>query len=65
MPKNGKQAEEQFAQWKMEKTKAREKQLGVRVLIEFTGHINKAKLNDLLTGIRTTLSNHVENGGGS
>jgi hypothetical protein len=37
---------------------------GVRVVVEFTGHIPKNKLLQLSQGISSVLTNHMENGGG-
>ncbi len=37
---------------------------GVKVVVEFTGHIPKNKLLQLSQGISSVLSNHMENSGG-
>lgn len=38
--------------------------LGVRIMIEFTGHIDKEKIETLINGFRTTIYANVENSGG-
>jgi hypothetical protein len=42
----------------------RPKQLGVHVVVEFTGYLDKVRLDTFMNGIRTTLSDHLEGNGG-
>jgi hypothetical protein len=38
--------------------------LGVKIVIEITGNIKKEKLEEFVTGIRSTVFSNMENGGG-
>jgi len=42
----------------------RPKQMGVRVVVEFTGYLDKVRLDTFMNGIRTTLTEHLEGNGG-
>ena len=56
---------EQLASMNIATLTKRKKQVGVRVVVEFTGYMDKARLNTFMNGIRTTLEGHVEGNGGN
>ena len=55
--------QEEMIQKKMELLDKREKQLGVRVVVEFTGHLDKPKLERFTQMLSSVLVEHLENGG--
>jgi hypothetical protein len=60
-----KNAEQALAQMQMDTLKKRRGQVGVRVVVEFTGYMDKNRLSTFMNGIRTTLEGHVEGNGGN
>ena len=56
--------QEKMIQKKVALMEKREKQLGVRVVVEFTGHLDKPKLERFTQMLSSVLVEHMENGGG-
>ncbi len=56
--------QEKLAGKRIETMDKRKKQLGVHVVVEFTGYLDKVRLDTFMNGIRTTLSDHLEGNGG-
>jgi hypothetical protein len=54
---------EHLAQAAAEKPKRKSNQLGVRITVEFTGHIDKSRLEKFTSGLRSLVQSDVENGG--
>jgi hypothetical protein len=57
--------QEKHAEMRIATMKKRKTQVGVRVVVEFTGYLDKTRLNTFVNGIRTTLEGHLEGNGGN
>jgi hypothetical protein len=57
--------QEKHAEMRIATMKKRNTQVGVRVVVEFTGYLDKTRLNTFVNGIRTTLEGHLEGNGGN
>jgi hypothetical protein len=60
-----KNSEQELAKMRVATMQKRRGQVGVRVVVEFTGYMDKTRLNTFMNGIRTTLEGHVEGNGGN
>ena len=56
--------QEALAEEKLKKLKKHEKQLAVRITLELYGHLDKDKLEEFVTGWRTTIGEYVEGNSG-
>jgi hypothetical protein len=56
--------QEELAKMRIEKMDERKKQVGIRIVVEFTGYVKKADLNKILHGINETIAPNVEGNGG-
>jgi predicted metal-dependent peptidase len=50
--------------WKMAKGQTSKKEkLGVKIVVEITGHMQRAEVNQFMASLSSVVNNHVENGG--
>jgi hypothetical protein len=48
---------------KMAKGQSKKEKLGVKIIVEITGHMQRAEVNQFMASLSSVVNNHVENGG--
>ncbi|HSD51654.1 MAG TPA: hypothetical protein VLG48_09620 [Candidatus Methylomirabilis sp.] len=43
--------------------KTKKEKLGVKIVVEITGHMQRAEVNQFMASLSSVVNNHVENGG--
>lgn len=50
--------------WRMARPqKTKKEKLGVKIVVEITGHMQRAEVNQFMASLSSVVNNHVENGG--
>ncbi|MBI2164171.1 MAG: hypothetical protein HYU32_08615 [candidate division NC10 bacterium] len=45
------------------KARNKKEKLGVKIVVEITGHMQRAEVDQFMAALSTVVNNHVENGG--